>query len=84
MRLRPTAIALATALGVLYHVLLRGPILTWGATEQEAASRLPGDELLVDADGISTRAVSIDAPAAKVWSWLAQMGPAPPRRCLHV
>jgi hypothetical protein len=77
MRLRPTAITLTAALGVLYHALLRRPILTWGATEQEAASRLPGDELLVDADGISTRAVSIDAPAAKVWSWLAQMGPAP-------
>ncbi|MDX6455433.1 MAG: hypothetical protein QOD48_1540, partial [Gaiellaceae bacterium] len=31
--------------------LLRTPILTWGATTEEAASRLPGDELLEDADG---------------------------------
>jgi hypothetical protein len=56
---------------------LRRPILTWGATREEAASRLPGDELLEDADGVSTRAIAIDAPAASVWPWLAQMGPSP-------
>jgi hypothetical protein len=63
-------------LAALYP-LLRRPILTWGATSEEAASRLPGDELLEDADGVSTRAITIDAPAASVWPWLAQMGPAP-------
>src|SRR5213596_1866322 len=63
-------------LAALYP-LLRRPILTWGATSEEAASRLPGDELLEDADGVSTRAITIDAPAASVWPWLAQMGPSP-------
>ncbi len=63
-------------LAALYP-LLRRPILTWGATSEEAASRLPGDELLEDADGVSTRAITIDAPAASVWPWLAQMGPEP-------
>ena len=63
-------------LGALYP-LLRRPILTWGATSEEAASRLPGDELLEDTDGVSTRAITIDAPAASVWPWLAQMGPSP-------
>jgi hypothetical protein len=57
--------------------LLRTAILTWGATSEEAASRLPGDELLEDADGVSTRAITIDAPAASVWPWIAQMGPSP-------
>ena len=56
---------------------MRQPILTWGATEAEATSRLPGDELLEDADGVSTRAIEIDAPAADVWPWLTQMGPSP-------
>lgn len=56
---------------------LRGPILTWGATREEALALLPGDELLQDADGVSTRAIDIDAPAEAVWPWLAQMGPAP-------
>jgi hypothetical protein len=56
---------------------LRQHILTWGATVDESDSRLPGDDLLEDADGISTRAITIDAPAAFVWPWLAQMGPSP-------
>jgi hypothetical protein len=68
-------IALASV-GLLYP-LLRRPVLTWGATSEEAVSRLPGDELLEDADGVSTRAITIDAPAASIWPWLAQIGPSP-------
>src|SRR4051794_10127478 len=67
----------AVVLGAGYRALLRRPILTWGATGAEARARLPGDELLEDADGVSTRAVWIDAPATAVWPWLAQMGPSP-------
>jgi hypothetical protein len=77
MRPRASALALAAVLGALYRSLLRSPILTWGATEEEAASRLPGDELLEGADGVATRAIEIDAPAAAVWPWLVQMGPSP-------
>src|SRR4030095_6823674 len=62
---------------VLYRKLLRQPILTWGATADEAEARLPGDELLEDADGVATRAITIDAPASAVWPWIAQMGPSP-------
>lgn len=69
--------ALLAGLGAAYALLLRRPVLTWGATVDEAAARLPGDELLERADGVSTRAVTIAAPAAAVWPWLAQMGPAP-------
>ena len=65
------------AAAVVYRVLLRGPILNWGATDSETHARLPGDELLEEADGVATRAITIDAPAAAVWPWLAQMGPAP-------
>jgi hypothetical protein len=68
--------ALAAA-ACVYARFLRRRILTWGATPEEAAARLPGDELLEDADGLATRAITIDAPAAAVWPWLAQMGPAP-------
>lgn len=64
-------------LGVLYHRFLRRPILTWGATEEEESAKLPGDELLEDADGVATRAIDIEAPPSAVWPWLAQMGPAP-------
>jgi hypothetical protein len=75
-RRRTATFAVLAALGVLYP-LLRRPILTWDATSEEAASHLPGDELLEDADGVSTRAITIDRPAASVWPWLAQMGPSP-------
>jgi hypothetical protein len=73
---RSLALGLGVALSVIYP-FLRRPILTWGATETEAAARLPGDELLEEADGVATRAITIDAPAAAVWPWLAQMGPSP-------
>jgi hypothetical protein len=73
---RKTGTAALALLAMLYP-LVRRPILRWGATGEEASSRLPGDELLEDADGVSTRAITIDAPAASVWPWLAQMGPAP-------
>ncbi len=77
MRRGPAVVLLAAALAALLYPRLRRPILTWGATEEEARSRLPGDELLESADGVSTRAVWIDAPPAAVWPWLAQMGPSP-------
>jgi hypothetical protein len=62
---------------VLYRRMLRGPVLTWGATDAEADARLPGDELLEAADGVATRAITIDAPASAVWPWIAQIGPSP-------
>jgi hypothetical protein len=74
---RTASVALGAGAGALVYGLLRQPILTWGATGSEASSRLPGDELLEDADSLTTRAISIDAPVSSVWPWLAQIGPAP-------
>jgi hypothetical protein len=71
------AAAAAAAGAFLYRRFLRQPILTWGATVEEAAARLPGDELLEAADGVATRAITIDAPRSAVWPWIAQMGPSP-------
>ncbi len=70
-------VGILALIGVLYRARARRPVLTWGATEAEAAARLPGDELLEDADGVATRAITIDAPASAVWPWIAQMGPSP-------
>ena len=71
-------IGLAVAVAwILYARLLRRPVLTWGATAEEASACLPGDELLKDADGTATRAITIEAPASAVWPWIAQMSPAP-------
>ena len=51
--------------------------MNWGATDAEVDARLPGDELLEHADGVATRAITIDAAASAVWPWIAQMGPLP-------
>jgi hypothetical protein len=75
-----TLLAIGAALGgsaVVYEKLLRAPILTWGATTEEAGARFPGDELLEHADRVATRAITIEAPASAVWPWIAQMGPSP-------
>jgi hypothetical protein len=46
----------------------------WGATEEEVAGPLPGDELIPHPMGETTRAITIEAPAGKIWPWLLQMG----------
>ncbi|MDB4991186.1 MAG: hypothetical protein JWN04_6364 [Myxococcaceae bacterium] len=53
--------------------LIRPWYLHWGATEREVSAVLPGDEF-VEASSQTTRGIDIDAPAAKVWSWLLQLG----------
>ena len=48
--------------------------LRWGASDDEFARALPGDELVPRADLAATRAVTIDATPEQVWPWIAQMG----------
>jgi hypothetical protein len=67
-----TAGVLAVAIAV--SPAARRRYLSWGATLEEAAGTLPGDDLLPDAALLSTRAVSIDAAPEAVWPWLVQMG----------
>jgi hypothetical protein len=79
MRSRLIKIAIGAAWGagtgvMAYTLLFRRQCLTWGATAEEVSRKLPGDELLPDANIVSTRAVTIDAPPDAVWPWLVQMG----------
>lgn len=53
---------------------LRSRYRTWGATEDEVRRPLPGDDLVPDSKGGYTHAVTIHAPAAKIWPWLVQIG----------
>ncbi len=65
----------AAAAFIGYQRFGRERCLRWGATDEEAAAALPGDDLLVAPDILSTRAITIDAPAAAAWPWLMQFGP---------
>jgi hypothetical protein len=64
----------AGAAALSYPLLLRRRCLTWGARPGEVTRELPGDELLVKADIISTRAITVEAPPDAIWPWLVQMG----------
>ena len=67
--------ALGAGLGALaYPIFFRRWCLTWGARPDEVSRKLPGDDLLADADIVSTRVITIDAPPAAIWPWLVQMG----------
>jgi len=57
-----------------YPLLWRRWCLNWGATPDETAGDLPGDELLPDPDLLATRAITIGAPPDAIWPWLVQMG----------
>jgi hypothetical protein len=57
-----------------YATLLRPRILRWGATDQEAAEPLPGDEVIAQPRYQATHAVTIHAPPSQVWPWLVQLG----------
>jgi hypothetical protein len=46
----------------------------WGATADEAAATLPGDEFVAAPAENTTLAVSVAAPVQEVWTWLVQMG----------
>jgi hypothetical protein len=64
----------ATAATVLGYLAWRPRMLRWGATEEEAAEPLPGDDRTPHPRVQSTRAITIDAPPEQVWPWLVQMG----------
>jgi hypothetical protein len=70
------AVAAAAGAGLLaaYARLVRPWALRWGATKEEAARPLPGDELVAKADFLATRAITIHAPPDQVWPWLVQIG----------
>jgi hypothetical protein len=53
---------------------LRGKRSRWGLDQTQAARSLPGDELVPNAAWSYTHGVEIEAPAAAVWPWVAQVG----------
>ncbi len=57
---------------LFYGQFIKPDMMRWGATHEEAAASMPGDDIAPFVS--STRAVTIDAPREKVWPWLVQLG----------
>ncbi len=66
--------ALAIAGTIITSPISRSWYSRWGAVKREVSMSLPGDEFVPSPVLESTRAITIQAPAAKVWPWLVHMG----------
>jgi hypothetical protein len=66
----------AMAMGglLLSCTLLRPWYSRWGLEDGEATRPLPGDEIVPQPTLEVTRAVTIQAPAERIWPWIAQIG----------
>ncbi len=63
----------ATILGG-YVRFMRPWQLRWGATDEEVARALPGDDVVTRPAFDATRAVTIEARPEDIWPWLVQIG----------
>ncbi|MHB1413689.1 MAG: hypothetical protein ACYC1C_00400 [Chloroflexota bacterium] len=67
-------LAVAAAGVVAYRAAFRPWHRRWGATAEEVARPLPGDDLVDNPNYSSTRALIIAASPETVWPWLVQIG----------
>jgi hypothetical protein len=63
----------AAAVLVAYRLAVQPWQHRWGATDEEVAATLPGDEV-IPAAASTTRAITIAARPEEVWPWLVQLG----------
>jgi hypothetical protein len=66
-------VALAAFIAV-YVGVFRPRQLRWGATEEEVAREMPGDEIVPRPVFNATRAVTVNARPEEIWPWLVQIG----------
>jgi hypothetical protein len=69
-----SVVALISSALLLYLRAVRPWGLHWGATPEEVARSLPGDEIVPLANYVTTKAVTVNAPPAHIWPWLVQIG----------
>src|SRR3989442_7189202 len=67
-------LGVSIAIIVAFFIAVRPWYLRWGATDDEMRRPLPGDEIIASAVAQQTRAITIDAPVAHIWPWMAQLG----------
>lgn len=69
---------IATIGGAIFTRVVRPWYLHWGATEEEFDRAMPLDDRIPEPIFNSTMAVTVEAPAEKIWPWIVQIGE-PPR-----
>jgi hypothetical protein len=74
MRHRYVASAIAVGGAAAYILAVRSWQLRWGATGEERAATLAGDDLIANPDLTATRAITVGTSAEQVWPWIAQLG----------
>jgi hypothetical protein len=64
-----------TVLTLAAYLLWARPYqLHWGATSEEIARAMPGDELISNPLFLATRAITINGTPEQIWPWLVQIG----------
>jgi hypothetical protein len=71
--IRITVVGLLASVAV-YVLRIRRLIDRWGASDEEVRRSMPGDDLVSQPHLQTTRAITIQAPIADVYPWLAQIG----------
>lgn len=74
MNSRMVTVAVASTVAMAGESTVRRWQQRWGATDEEVAASLPGDDLVAEPADEITRAISIDATADEVWRWVVQLG----------
>jgi hypothetical protein len=67
-------VAALGAAATAYLLAIRPWHLRWGTSADETHQHLSGDELIPSPRLETTRAITITAPAERVWPWLVQLG----------
>ena len=66
--------ALPGLLYAIYLLAIRPAALRWGATAEEVARSMPGDDLVPSPSFCATRAITIHGRPEDIWPWLVQIG----------
>jgi len=72
--IRVALAALGAVSLVGYLRFIRPWQLRWGATDEEVARAMPGDDVVQHPTFDATRAVTVKARPEEIWPWLAQIG----------
>ena len=66
--------AFLVAFIAFFYLVYRPWQLSWGATADEVARPMVGDGLVTNPTFNATRAVTVNAPAERIWPWIVQIG----------